>query len=179
MGSFDPEKGQMLWWHDWKLDAGMARVIQPTILSSSDVLLGTGFGKGTRRVHITQQGKTWSEEEVWATRDINPYFNDLVIHEGFLYGFDSGGIFKCISLEDGHRQWAARGYGNGQVLLLADQGLLLVLSEKGEAVLLKANPAKHEVLGPIPEQSRARRWNHPVVAHGKLFVRNDKSAKLT
>jgi outer membrane protein assembly factor BamB len=160
----------MLWWHDWPTEKNLARVIQPTVVSSSDVLIGTGFGHGTRRLRIGKQGKSWTEEEQWTTKKINPYYNDLVIHEGHLYGFD-GNIFTCVSLEDGSSPWRARGYGNGQVLLLADQGVLLILSEKGEAVLLKANPQKHEVLGRF-HAINGKTWNHPVVAHGKLFVRN-------
>jgi hypothetical protein len=76
-----------------------------------------------------------------------------------------------VSLDGGESKWRARGYGNGQVLLLADQDLLLVLSEKGEVALLRANPEKHEVLGRFTALE-GKTWNHPVVAHGKLFVRN-------
>jgi outer membrane protein assembly factor BamB len=170
LAGFDPKKGEMLWSHDWAPQKDLARVVQPTVLSSSDVLIGTGFGVGARRVRVGRQGKSWTNEEQWTTQAIKPYYNDLVIHEGHLYGFD-GPIFTCVSLEDGSGRWRARGYGSGQVLLLADQGVLLILSEKGEAVLLKANPQKHEVLGRF-QAIKGKTWNHPVVAHGKLFVRN-------
>jgi outer membrane protein assembly factor BamB len=174
MAGFDPARGEMLWWHDWPTEKNLARVIQPAVLSSSDVLIGTGFGHGTRRLRVGKKGTSWTEEEQWTTKKINPYYNDLVIHDGYLYGFD-GNIFTCVSLEDGSSPWRARGYGNGQVLLLADQGVLLILSEKGEAVLLKANPQKHEVLGRF-QAINGKTWNHPVVAHGKLFVRNGEEA---
>jgi hypothetical protein len=57
------------------------------------------------------------------------------------------------------------------VLLLADQGLLLVLGETGEAVLLAANPDKHEELARF-QAIEGKTWNHPAVAHGRLYVRN-------
>src|SRR5206468_9549279 len=119
-----PARGKVLWRHDWPLEGGMARVVQPTVLDSTDVLIGTGFGVGTRRVRVRREGDGWATQEVWTSRAIKPYFNDLVVYRGHLYGFD--GIFlTCVSLEDGEGKWRARGYGNGQVLLLADQGLLL------------------------------------------------------
>ncbi|HLJ96044.1 MAG TPA: PQQ-binding-like beta-propeller repeat protein [Gemmataceae bacterium] len=168
--AFDPTRGEVLWQHSWPLDKGMARVVQPTVLNDSDLLLGSGFGRGTRRVHIQRKGDGWETQEVWTSRAINPYFNDLVVHRGYLYGFD-GNFFTCVSLEGGEKKWRTRGYGNGQVLLLADQDLLLVLSEKGEVALVDASPDGYKERGRF-QAIEGKTWNHPVVAHGKLFVRN-------
>jgi outer membrane protein assembly factor BamB len=167
--SFDPASGKVLWHHSAALPE-MPRVVQPTILSDSDVLIGNGLGKGTHRIHVSQKGDEWTTEEVWHTRAISPYFNDLVIHDGCLYGFDRE-FLTCVSLEDGKSKWRARGYGNGQLLLLADQGLLLILSETGDVALVEASSAKHKELGRF-HAFEGKTWNHPVVAHGKLFVRN-------
>jgi outer membrane protein assembly factor BamB len=170
--SYDPSSGAVLWQHEWIMQKDMARVLQPAVLDGTDVLIGSGFGFGTRRVHVTRSGGSWKDEERWTTKAIKPYFNDLVVHDGHLYGFD-GDFFTCVRLEDGEGCWRARGYGNGQVLLLADQGLLLMISEKGAVSLLKASPEKHEVLGRF-QALEGKTWNHPVVAHGKLFVRNGR-----
>ncbi len=93
-----------------------------------------------------------------------------MVHRGCIYGFDSN-FFTCVGLDDGVARWRTRGYGNGQVLLLADQDLLLVLAETGEVALLKASPEAHTQLARIPA-IEGKTWNHPVVAHGRLFVRN-------
>jgi outer membrane protein assembly factor BamB len=169
-----PANGHVLWRYDWPLPSTMARIVQPVIIDDFDVLLGTGYGFGTRRLRVAWAGDGWGTTEVWSTGAIKPYYNDLVVHLGYLYGFD-GSFFTCVSLDDGRGKWRARGYGNGQVLLLADQDLLLVLSEKGEVALLKANPDSHQVLGRFQALDE-KTWNHPVVAHGKLFVRNGAEA---
>jgi len=169
--AFHPTTGDVLWRHGWPSGDGMARIVQPAILSDSDVLIGTGMKVGTRRLHVTRGDDGWADKEVWTTKAINPYFNDLVIHEGHLYGFD-GIFFTCVSLEDGQGKWRERGYGGGQVLLLADQGLLLVLTEKtGEVALVRATPDELQELGRF-KVIEGKAWNHPVVARGKLFVRN-------
>ena len=64
-------------------------------------------------------------------------------------------------------------YGHGQVLLVADERLLLVLSETGEVVLMRATPEKHQELGRL-QAIQGKTWNHPVIVHGHLFVRNDE-----
>ncbi|MBI3410735.1 MAG: PQQ-like beta-propeller repeat protein [Planctomycetes bacterium] len=171
--AFQPTSGDILWNHAWNLE-GMQRVVQPTIVSDTDVLLGTGFGLGTRRLRVSKQGSAWETQEVWLSRAISPYFNDLVIDGGHLYGFD-GGFFTCVSLEDGKKKWRARGYGAGQVLLLADQNLLLVVTEKGAVALVEATPDEHREIARF-QAIEGKTWNHPVVAHGKLFVRNSEEA---
>jgi outer membrane protein assembly factor BamB len=172
--AFEPAEGKVLWQHSWPLDKQKARAVQPTLLGDSDVLIGTGFSVGTRRVHVVREGKKWSADEVWTTRDVKPYYNDVVVHWGHLYGFDAD-ILTCVDLEDGKGKWRARGYGNGQVLLLPDQDLLLVLSEKGEVALVDASPDGHNVRGKF-QAIKGRTWNHPVIANGKLYVRNGEEA---
>jgi hypothetical protein len=101
---------------------------------------------------------------------MRPEFPDMVVHNGFAYGFDVS-TFCCVDLATGKRRWRGGRYGHGQVILLADQGLLLVLSEKGEAVLLKANPERQEEIGHL-QAVKGKTWNHPVVSGGHLYVRN-------
>lgn len=176
LAAFDAMGGKVLWTYSWPLERGMSRCIQPAIVGDSDVLIGTGFGIGTQRVHVSQSADAWTATEVWPTptRAIRPYYNDLVVHGEHLYGFD-GSFFTCVSLSDGKGKWKARGYGNGQVLLLSDQDLLLVLTESGEVALIDAHPNGHKELARF-KAIEGKTWNHPVIAHGKLFVRNGEEA---
>ena len=86
-------------------------------------------------------------------------------------GLESKRIFACFGVEDGKRQWKGGRYGHGQVLLVADLDVLLVLTEQGEVVLVAASPDRHQELTRMKALS-GKTWNHPVVAHGKLLVRN-------
>jgi outer membrane protein assembly factor BamB len=169
--AFDPAGGKVLWRHDWPLKRDMARIAQPTPVGESDVLLGTPMA-GMRRVRVTPRGDAWEGKQLWETRAIRPYFNDLVVYQDHAYGFD-GNNLVCVRLEDGKGRWRAGGYGSGQVLLLADQGVLLVVSEKGAVALVAATPERHDELARMPALE-GKTWNHPVVAHGRLFVRNDE-----
>jgi outer membrane protein assembly factor BamB len=165
-----PTSGAVLWNYDWSL--GIQRVVQPALVGKDEVLLGTPFAKGTRRLHVSKDGDSWNTKEVWATKAISPYFSDSVIHKDHLYGFD-GDCLTCVNLQDGKRCWKERGYGTGQALLLPEQDMLLVLAETGEVALVAAkSDAMHE-LTRAPALT-GKTWNHPVVAHGRLFVRNSE-----
>ena len=105
---------------------------------------------------------------------MKPDFNDIVIHRGYCSGFDNA-IFGCLDLKDGAQKWAVGRYGKGQVLLLAESDLLLVLSEKGELVLLRASPESFQELAKI-QAMEGKTWNHPVVVGDKLYIRNAEEA---
>jgi outer membrane protein assembly factor BamB len=171
-----PTRGDVLWRHSWPSEPeGFARCVQPAVTEDGDVLIGTGPVQGERRVHVTHEGDSWAADEArWSSKALKAYFNDRVVHKGHIYGID-GDFLTCLSLEDGKARWRGGRYGHGQVLLLADQDLLLILSEKGEVVLVAADPEKHRELARFPA-IEGKTWNHPVVAHGKLFVRNGEEA---
>jgi outer membrane protein assembly factor BamB len=169
LSGLDPADGTVLWNHAW--DEKIQRVVQPTRVGASDFLLGTTFSKGTRRLHVSHGKDGWNVEQVWQTKAISPYFNDMVIYNNHLYGFD-GPFLVCVNVETGKRTWKERDYGAGQVLLLDDQGVLLVLTETGDIALVAADPSDRNELARRPALE-GKTWNHPVIAHGRLYIRND------
>ncbi|HVS12718.1 MAG TPA: PQQ-binding-like beta-propeller repeat protein [Thermoanaerobaculia bacterium] len=164
-----PADGNVLWEHPWP---GF-HSLQPTLTAQGDLLIsssGAAGGHGTRRLAVTHASAGWSADERWTSIGLKPYFNDLVVHRGHAYGFD-GSILAAIDLEDGKRRWKGGRYGNGQLVLLADQDLLLVLSERGELALVAATPDQFLELARIPA-IEGKTWNHPAVAGALLLVRN-------
>jgi outer membrane protein assembly factor BamB len=168
--SVAPVDGTVLWEHSWQ--PGVS-IVQPAVASDGDVLIAAGDamgGMGMRRIRVTHASTGWTLEERWTSRGLKPYFNDFVVHKGHAFGFD-GNILACIDLEDGTRKWKGGRYGNGQLVVLPDQDLLLVLSEDGELALVRATPDQFTELARFPALD-AKTWNHPVLAGNVLLVRN-------
>jgi outer membrane protein assembly factor BamB len=168
--SLAPADGKLLWKYAWRSDT---RIMQPVLTADGDVLITAGDamgGVGMRRIAIVHGSEGWTAEERWTSGGLKPNFNDSVVHNGYLYGFN-GGILACIDVKDGVRKWKGGRYGNGQLVLLRDQDLLLVISEDGELALVKAAPDQFTELARFPALE-GKTWNHPVLTGDRLLVRN-------
>ena len=148
-------------------------MVQPALAADGDVLIVAGDamgGNGMRRIAVAHAAAGWTVEERWTSTGLKPWFNDIVVHAGHAFGFD-GSIMACIDLEDGRRKWKGGRYGHGQLVLLADQDLLLVLSEEGELALVRATPDQFTELARW-KAIEGKTWNHPVLVGDVLLVRN-------
>ncbi len=168
--SVAPADGTLLWKHAWEGDS----IVQPAFTADGDVLIGSGSGIGSevgvRRVAVAHGPGGWTAEERWTSIGLKPYFNDFVVHKDYAFGFD-GSSLACIDLKNGERKWKGGRYGHGQLVLILDQDLLLLVSEEGELALVRATP------GQFTEVTRfkaieGKTWNHPVLVGDILLVRN-------
>jgi outer membrane protein assembly factor BamB len=168
--SVAPANGTRLW--DVAVTSGgmAAPIVQPAMTADGDLLITAGDISGVHRFAIANGPAGWSATSRWSTNGLKPYFNDFVIHEGHAYGFD-GSMLACIDVADGKRKWKGGRYGNGQLLLLSDQGLLLVVTEEGELALVSATTDKFTELGRVSAIT-GKTWNHPVLTGDVLLVRN-------
>jgi outer membrane protein assembly factor BamB len=160
--------GTLLWQDPWG-----PSIVQPAQTTDGDLLIGAmnaAGGIGMRRLAVARGPGGWTVQERWTSNGLKPYFNDFVVHNGHAFGFD-GSILACIDLMDGTRKWKGGRYGNGQLVLLPDQDLLLVLSEEGELALVGAIPNRFSELARFPA-IEGKTWNHPVLAGDVLLVRN-------
>jgi hypothetical protein len=164
--SVAPANGTRLWEHRWP----GAPIVQPALTADGDILISASAGSGTRRIAVAHGSRGWTVEERWTSIGLKPYFNDFVVHEGHAFGFD-GRILACIDLKDGTRRWKGGRYGNGQLVVLPDQDLLLVLSEEGELALVRATPDQFTEVARF-KAIEGKTWNHPVLVGDVLLVRN-------
>ncbi len=169
LASFDPETGDELW--DFPNPEKMGRpTVQPQVVDGTNLLLSFAPSYLMKiQVDRTKDDK-WVASELWNKKSLKPDYSDYVVYGNAIYGFDAD-IFCCVDLESGDRNWKGGRYGTGQALLLANQGVMLILSEKGELVLVECNPEKHVELAKLPVIV-GKTWNHPARQGSRIFVRN-------
>jgi outer membrane protein assembly factor BamB len=163
-----PADGSVLWTHP----SPAGHIVQPAVTPDGDLLVSdvSEMAIGMRLVGVEHGPDGWTAEDRWSSKRLKPYFNDFVVHQGHAFGFD-GSILACIDLADGRRRWKGGRYGHGQLVLLADQDLLLVVSEQGELALVSATPEGFAELARFPA-IEGKTWNHPVLVRDILLVRN-------
>lgn len=159
--------GQQLWESpsNSKLNVPM---IQPHQMESGDLVISSE--PALVRLKVDKDGDKWTVSQKWANNRFRPGFNDFVVHDDFLYGLDDG-ILCAFDLETGQRVWKKRGLEHGQILLLPDQNRLVVSLDTGEIVLVSVNVEGYQELGRF-QAIEGKTWNGPVIAGGKLFLRN-------
>ncbi len=167
----DPATGKERLNYEWKFRG--YRALQPMVIGNT-ILLPTAMNLGTRAIQVSKTDGRFAAEELWTSRQMRPDFTDFVAHEGYAYGVD-GGFLTCVEIKTGERQWKGGRYGKGQLLLMENWGLLLVLAEDGRAVLLQADPRTDAELGSF-KALEGKTWNHPVVVGDRLYVRNAQEA---
>lgn len=175
--SFNPIDGSKLW-EFVQGNEQLNRVTQPTILEDGDILFGVGVGddQGLHRLHVTHDSDgPWIVKPVWFSNAAQPYFNDGVVLNGFYYGY-KGAAVVAVDLKTG-KQTANLGtkYGFGQLLLLKEQNLLLVQNANGTIALAECDAGDPIEIANFPAL-KGKTWNHPVVANGRLYLRNGREA---
>lgn len=163
--------GKSLWSYSWPRTH--PHVCMPLLLGGDDLLVSSGYGTGSARLHIAKgPAGAWASGEVWRTNKMKAKFTNLVRIGDFVYGLDDG-VLACLDARDGGLKWKDGKYRHGQVILVG--ALLLLTSEEGEAVLLDPQPdARHELTR--FQAINGKTWNPPALAGRYLLVRNDAEA---
>ena len=158
-----PEDGKQLWEYPFPAQMGM-NCSQPVIIDDNHVLLSSSQGPGAALLEISDAGA----KEIWKNNRLKNKFNSSVLYQDYVYGLDEQ-ILACIDPKTGDVKWKGGRYGYGQVLLAGEH--LIVLTEDGDVVLVRATPESHQELARF-KAIEGRTWNIPAIDHGLLLVRN-------
>jgi outer membrane protein assembly factor BamB len=162
-----PADGSLLWEYPWRTDMGI-NVAQPVVLGADRVFVSASYGQGAAVFEVARAGDRLEARPVWNNSRMKNKFTTSILHDGHLYGLDEA-ILACIDAQTGELKWKAGRYGYGQPIFAA--GHLIVLTENGDLALVKATPERHDELARV-RAIEGKTWNHPVLANGRLLVRN-------
>jgi outer membrane protein assembly factor BamB len=166
--SITPEAGELLWEYPWPAPNDI-NASQPVVLSPGNrVLLSSGYGHGAALIEVTASDGRFATRLLWENTRLKNRFSSSVEHDGFIYGLDEN-ILTCLDAATGDVKWKAGRYGHGQFILAS--GHLVLLTEEGELVLVRATPERHDEVARFPVLE-GKTWNHPAIDDGRLLVRN-------
>lgn len=162
------EDGRTLWTYG-KANNGTANVATP-IIRGDYVYASSGYGVGGGLVKVSQADGKFTAEEVYFDKALANHHGGVLLIGEYLYGFGNGGLI-CQNFMTGENAWRARSVNKGS-LTYAD-GLLFLLGENHEVALADARYDSYTEKGRFKIENLSRpSWAHPVVAGGKLYIRN-------
>ncbi len=160
----DPKDGKLLWEYG-RAANNVANAATP-IVRGNRVFISSDYGTGAGLVEVSASGA----KEVYFTKDMRNHHSSSILIGDHLYGF-SGGILTAMKFDTGEVAWKDRSVGKGAVVF-AD-GHLYALSENGVVGLVEASPTGYVEKGRFRiQQDSLPTWAHPVVAGGRLFIRD-------
>jgi outer membrane protein assembly factor BamB len=161
--------GKFLWRDDSSAN-GTANCCAP-IAADGMVVTASGYGMGGSMVELSSSGGETTCRFAWHSNDLMVHHGGLVLYEGHIYATNEQAL-NCVNLKTGKLKWKNRSVGKGSVTF-AD-GRLIVRSEGGPVALVEATPAAYKELGKFnqPDRSGSPAWTYPVVAAGRLFLRD-------
>lgn len=165
--------GKLLWTYDKHLggvSAGTPVVHDGCVFSSASGVEGSAGGDAL--IRPTRQGGKWHVQQIYLVRNMVNFHGGVVCIGDSLYGAGGSGLV-CLDFKTGERKWQARSVGQGS--LLAADGHLYYRGQRGEMALVEAAPAGYHEKGRFqqPERSRFATFCHPVLANGRLYLRDE------
>lgn len=166
-----PDDGKVL----WKVARhGGTAVITTPIVSGNDVFVTSAYGAGCNlfQVSPTQDG-AFSVKQVYADPKIQNRHGGAILINGYVYTSSDPGILTCLELKTGKVKWKDRSIGKG-CLAYAEGKLYLRAESSGTVALIDATPEGYHLVSQFdqPDRSDAMAWPHPVIADGKLYLRD-------
>jgi len=167
--------GKFLWRYD-QVANGTANI--PTAIIDGDyIFTSTGYNTGSALLKLTSDGDGVKAEEVyWLDgKKLQNKHGGMTLVDGYIYcGHGNGsGLPICVNMKSGEVAWGPeRAEGKNETSLVYADGHIIFRREDGTVILAKATPKKFDVVGTFkPEYQAGKSWAHPVIAGGKLYLR--------
>lgn len=167
LAGLDLDSGEVLWRQPVEAFRGM-NILTPTV--SGDRVLSSAYGGKTHAFELKAAGGSISVSEAWQFK-AQGYMCSPVLVDGHAYLHLRNQRALCVELATGAEKWTTSDSFGKYWNLVAQGRRLLALDERGELLLLQANPAKFELLDrrKVSEQDA---WAHLALADGQVFIRD-------
>ncbi len=173
--SVAPATGAVLWRFPFKYAVSTA--ISPLVCGDM-VYCSAAYGVGTAACKITKTGDTFDAAPVWKqpASILANHWSTPVYSDGFIYGISGQAKFGkaplvCVNATSGQVVWSQEGFGPGGCTLVS--GCVLVLSDAGDLVLVKASPEKYQEVARSHVLS-GKCWNAPSISNGHIYARSTR-----
>jgi outer membrane protein assembly factor BamB len=158
--------GKVFWEYPWKTEYDI-NAADP-IVSGDKMFVSSGYRKGGALLKLNDEPTV-----IWKSQNMHNQLNSSVLIGGHLYGISGqsghGADLRCVEFQTGDVKWKEPSPGFGA--LMAADGKLIVLGEKGELIIAEATPEKFHALARA-QVLGGKCWTTPVLSNGRIYCRN-------
>lgn len=174
------EDGRLLWRYDKPANSMRINITTP-VYQDGQVFASSAYGAGGGLVRLAKGADgAFTAEEAWFTKAMENHHGGVILHDGALFGANGGnggGYLACLDLKTGDTLWDERDREKRRAskgsMILAD-GRIYYRTEEGAVLLIEPSRTEYLERGRFTQPGRTRlpAWAHPVVANGKLYIRD-------
>jgi len=170
--------GKLLW--KVEIDGYKTAVVPTPVYQDNVVYVASGYNAGCTAIRLTKTGDTFKAETIYANKNMVNHHGGVVLVDGHIYGYSDPSGWVCQNLKTGETIWKEKikEVGKGAVLAVNDR-LLLLDERTGLVTVVAASPDGWKEFGRMVIPGRTEMetkdnmiWVHPVVANGKLYIRD-------
>ena len=171
--------GKLLWRYDKAASRSGINCSTP-IYQDGKVFAASAYGNGGGLVKLVKDGDGIRAEEVWFSKDMENHHGGMLVIDGALYGANGGnggGYLVCLDFATGDVLWNEKDMGKRRVTkgsVAQADGRIYYRTEEGAVVLIEPNRKEYTERGRFeqPDRTQQPAWTHPVLANGKLYIRD-------
>lgn len=156
----------------------VANITTP-VVRGDYVFCSTAYKGGSALIRLVRADDSMKADEVYflSPKTFQNHHGGVVLVGDYLYGADgqNDGKLTCIDFKTGRIVWHQnRGVGKKSAAVSYADGQLYVRYEDGLMALVAATPKGFRLNGKfeLPDKSDLPSWPHPVIANGKLYIRD-------
>jgi outer membrane protein assembly factor BamB len=176
LAGFEANTGRFLWSYD---GISNGRINIPTPIVTGDLVFSAnGYHAGAvlLRLEPTDGGTGVEAREVYRLKGnrFQNHHGGYVLIGDHVYGGhgSNNGLPTCLDLQTGRVEWKRRGPGSGSASVVAADGHVYFRYQDGVIALIEASPDEYRLKGTFGlPGTGGDSWSHPVVADGKLYLR--------
>ena len=166
----DAKNGKMLWQAPRR---GQTATVPTPIYHDNHVYVTSGYGVGCNLFKVSS-GSDFKAQQVYKNNVMVNHHGGVILVGEHLYGYSDGKGWVCQNFKTGDMVWSNQKLGKGSVTYADGHLYLRGEGGNGTVVLIDASPEGYKEHGRFgqPGRSDKNSWPHPVIAGGKLYLRD-------
>ena len=167
----DAKTGKLLWKH-CREDPYDIQAVSPVYEDGRIYVTSGSGGERGEMFELSLNGKTITKK--WSAKNLDCLHHGVIVHKGRVYGtshVNRRGNWLCLDLKTG--DVAAEIPGVGRASIIYADGMIYGYGENGTVGLVSASPTNFRLVSSFKiTKGKREHWAHPVVAHGRLYIRH-------